>query len=203
MKERSTELGELVAALSAAQGEFQSVGKSATNPFFKSSYAPLPEVVKAASPILTKHGLAVAQFLGHDERGDTLTTWLMHKSGQFISDTMQLRPVKDDPQAQGSATTYGRRYAYMAALGLVADDDDDGNAGSRGQNGQARKPQPLSAENRAKVLKAFEDAGITKGIELYYSAAGLDRPENMTAAHAVKLRELLDKELSEREKATA
>ena len=141
----STELAELAAARSAAQGQFEAVAKDATNPFFKSKYADLPAVVKAASPILKEHGLAVAQFLGHDEYGDTLTTVLLHKSGQFIGDTMQLRPVKDDPQAQGSATSYGRRYAYMAALGLVADEDDDGNAASAGQRQQrkpAAKPKP-------------------------------------------------------------
>lgn len=146
----SPELGELAAALATAQGEFESVSKDSANPFFKSKYASLPNVVKAASPILTAHGLSVSQLLGHDEQGDTLTTVLMHKSGQFIADTMHLRPVKDDPQAQGSATTYGRRYSYMAALGLVADEDDDGNAGSAG----SRAPRP---SKRSKPSRAVEE----------------------------------------------
>lgn len=138
---RSDEIGVLAAALCAAQAEFTAIPKGSNNPFFKSKYAELPDVVKAASPILTKHDLAVTQLLGHDESGDTLTTVVMHKSGQFIADTMHLRPVKDDPQAQGSATTYGRRYSYMAALGLVADEDDDGNAAS-GADRQKRSKAP-------------------------------------------------------------
>jgi len=128
--QHSTELGDLATALSAAQGEFEAVSKDSTNPFFKSRYSSLPTVVKSATPILVKHGLSISQFPGHDDHGHTLTTWLLHKSGQFIQDTMRLKPVKDDPQGQGSALTYGRRYSYMAALGLVADEDDDGNAGS-------------------------------------------------------------------------
>lgn len=136
----SNQINELAAALCAAQGEFEAVAKDATNPFFKSKYADLPAIVKSAAPILVKHGLAVTQLLGHDGSGDTLTTVLLHSSGQFISDTMQLRPVKDDPQAQGSATSYGRRYSYMAVLGLVADEDDDGNAASVGSRKPARKP---------------------------------------------------------------
>jgi hypothetical protein len=46
---------------------------------------------------------------------------------------MRLYLVKDDPQGQGSAVTYARRYSYMSVLGLVADVDDDGNAASREQ----------------------------------------------------------------------
>lgn len=133
----------LANALSAAQGQFQAVSKDAANPFFKSRYASLPAVVEAASPILAANGLSVSQLLGHGVHGDTLTTVLLHKSGQYLADTMHLRPVKNDPQAQGSATTYGRRYAYMAVLGLVADEDDDGNAGSAGQARPAKaKPTP-------------------------------------------------------------
>lgn len=41
-----------------------------------------------------------------------------------------MKPVKDDPQAVGSAITYMRRYALGAVLGLNIDNDDDGNAAS-------------------------------------------------------------------------
>jgi hypothetical protein len=116
---QSPELGDLLAALSAFQGKIEAVQKDSDNPFFKSRFAGLPAVVKAATPHLLANGLCVSQHLGHDEHGDTLTTIVGHKSGQYLGDTMHLRPVKDDPQAQGSATTYGRRYAYMAALALL------------------------------------------------------------------------------------
>jgi hypothetical protein len=132
MTKHSPELNELAGALAAAQAEFVAIPKTDNNPFFKSKYAGLPQVVSVASPILTKHGLSVSQHLGHDDGGDTLATWLLHKSGQFICDTMRLHsaPAKglSAVQGQGSATTYSRRYAYMAVLGLVADDDDDGQS---------------------------------------------------------------------------
>jgi hypothetical protein len=54
----------------------------------------------------------------------------MHESGEFISSTLTLKPVKDDPQGRGSAITYARRYAYASILGLVSDADDDGNRAS-------------------------------------------------------------------------
>lgn len=136
----STDIAELAKALSAAQGEFGAVPKTAENPFFRAAYAPLPAVVKEATPILSKHGLSVSQLLGYDgiNNVDTLTTRLMHGSGQWIESTMRLYLVKADSQSLGSAVTYSRRYSYMAILGLVADVDDDGNAASsRGKPAQA------------------------------------------------------------------
>lgn len=125
---KSDEINELAAALVNAQGEFRAIPKTDTNPFFKSKYAGLASVVETASPVLEKNGLAVSQFISYEAGGaDTLTTWLIHKSGQYLCDTMKLKLGKEDAQGQGSAVTYARRYAYMAVLGLVADEDDDGN----------------------------------------------------------------------------
>ena len=139
--EKSTEINELVSALVSAQAEFSAVPKGSVNPFFNSRYAGLPEVVSHTTPVLTKHGLSVMQFVTYIEGyGDALTTYVAHTSGQFIADTMPLHLPKNDPQGQGSAITYARRYAYMAALGIVADDDDDGNAAAKGSYQQAPKP---------------------------------------------------------------
>jgi len=124
------QLTELAPALAKAQADFSAVPKGSVNPFFKSKYAALPDVVQHAGPVLAKHGLAISQFITYGDT-DELTTILLHTSGQYIVGTMRLHLVKDDPQAQGSAVTYARRYAYMSALGLVADDDDDGNSASK------------------------------------------------------------------------
>lgn len=141
----SDEIGELAKALVAAQAEFPNIrkteegkitGTSKTGSSYDYSYkyADMASVVETVQPILAKHKLAVSQFISHrfhDGKSiDTLTTYLLHESGQYMSDVMQLHLTKDDAQGQGSAITYGRRYSYMAALGLVADDDDDGNKAS-------------------------------------------------------------------------
>lgn len=183
----SGELGELAAALSTAQGEFEAVAKTAANPFFKSSYAPLPEVVEAATPILVENGLSVAQLPGHDDKGHTLTTVLLHKSGQFLASTMRLKPVKDDPQGLGSAITYGRRYAYMAAIGLVADEDDDGNAGS-GRTQQQAKPKPKSSRAPKSEAKKPPAAKADKGAGNPDEA---DLKATVTPSHVGVLRKLM------------
>ena len=129
---RSETIGELAKALAAAQGEFAPVEKKADNPFFRSKYADLPTVVMAASPILSKHGLSVSQWpeISLEQGADLLTTILMHTSGEWIEASMPLFLAKQDPQGQGSAITYARRYAYSAVVGIVTDVDDDGNAAS-------------------------------------------------------------------------
>ena len=142
---KSQEINELALALVKAQAEFSAVTKDSVNPFFNSAYAALPDVVKTATPVLAKNGLAVSQFISQDENGnDALITYLIHQSGQYICHTARLMLVKDDPQAQGSAVTYLRRYSYMSVLGLVADVDDDGNAASQPVQ-QTYKPKPQSA----------------------------------------------------------
>ena len=97
----SPEINELAAALAAAQAEFSAVPKGSANPFFKSKYAALPDVVAHAAPVLARHGLAVTQSIsfvvgmaqGHAPF-DTLTTTLLHKSGQYIENEMLLHLPK-------------------------------------------------------------------------------------------------------------
>lgn len=152
----SEKLDQLAAALAAFQSEVPAIAKTANNPFFKSRYADLADVKAAADPIATKNGLAVTQFPGRDrERGeDTLTTWLLHKSGQFIRETMSLHLSKgpSEAQAHGSALTYARRYCYMSVLGLVADEDDDANK-TRAQPQQQQRPAQAKQQQRQAPAK--------------------------------------------------
>lgn len=198
MIDRSEEINELAAALVAAQGEFSAVPKSSENPFYKSKYAALPDVVGAASPILKEHGLAVSQFPGADEHGDTLTTWLIHSSGQFIRESMRLHLSKDDAQSQGSATTYARRYAYMGVLGLVADEDDDGNRATqskqRDRNGADKLPPRrsalLTAEQRQRVLTGINASSLK--LDTALMMVGVESPDALTVDHARQLAKILE-----------
>ena len=162
----SEEINELAAALVLAQAEFGAVPKGSTNPFFKSKYAALPEVVQHASPVLSKHGLAISQHICTNDNGDDLLlTYLLHRSGQFIAYSMKLHLVKDDPQAQGSAVTYARRYSYMSVLGLVADEDDDGNRATQAHARVIKKPTELTPGQdklKAALGKKFKEASDRK-----------------------------------------
>ena len=95
-------------------------------------YADLADIRSVTAPVLKENGLVVTQMTGYDDGRPTLTTMVLHASGQWIADTMLLPvPTNGTAQALGSAITYSRRYAYSAALGLVTEDDDDGAAASQ------------------------------------------------------------------------
>lgn len=166
---KSAEIDQITAALVAIQAEVGTIPKDASNPFFKSKYADLPAVIEKAGPIVTKHGVAVTQWMdclgksqdGTDRRDDTLTTLVSHVSGQWIEATTVLHLVKDDPQAHGSAVTYARRYGYMAALGLVADVDDDGNQASF-QQSQVQKPQNAQRPQAPKTTRKPPPPPVTE-----------------------------------------
>lgn len=138
--EKSESIKNLALALCAFQGTVEKIVKSATNPFFKSKYANLADILDVIREPLQTNDLSFVQF---PEGENALTTMLMHSSGEWIQATYIMKPTKNDPQGQGSAITYQRRYALGAILGLNIDDDDDGN--------QASKP-PIQTKDESKEL---------------------------------------------------
>lgn len=127
--EKSQSLKNLATALSLFHVKVDTIGKDSTNPFFKSKYASLSNILKSVKEPLIESGLVFSQF-PNGESG--LTTILIHtESGEFIQADYTMNPSKNDPQGKGSAITYQRRYALSAILGLDIDDDDDGNAASQ------------------------------------------------------------------------
>jgi hypothetical protein len=143
---KSESIKDLAAALSKAQGAFDHAKKDQDNPFFKSRYADLASCIDAAKKSLADNGLSVCQVCETTESGDiVLETILMHSSGEWISGTYPIRPIKGDPQAYGSAITYARRYCFSAITG-IASDDDDGNGASQSAPYKAQNKKPEAAE---------------------------------------------------------
>ncbi|WP_416398082.1 ERF family protein [Allohahella sp. A8] len=124
---KSESLKELASALAKAQAEIGNAAKNSKNPHFKSSYADLAEILNTTRPVLSKHGLSVVQMPGYGEQLVTLTTLLMHSSGEYIESECCTPIAKHDAQQVGSALTYLRRYSLAAVCG-IAQEDDDGNA---------------------------------------------------------------------------
>jgi hypothetical protein len=153
-------LQELAAALAAAQREMNNPRLDSVNPHFKSRFASLAGVRDCVREPLARHGLSYVQLLGSSADMVTCETVLMHKSGQWISGTFGVAPTKRDPQGMGSAATYARRYSLMAIVGVVGDDDDDGNASSAPAS---RPAQADDAESRL-ILDSLREAALD-GIE--------------------------------------
>lgn len=134
-----------------AQKKIKPVKKDATNPYYKSRYATLSAVVDNVKEILNEAGFAILQPV----MGDKVKTRLLFTDGTTIEDegTPIVCKVDNDPQAQGSAITYARRYGLMSLLGLPADDDDAETATGRGE--VSTRPQP---KVEAKEIKSNEPA---------------------------------------------
>ena len=121
----SDTLTALAPALVKAIAEIKGAPKDRKNPHFKNDYATLESVIEASREILASHGLCSLQALGAIEGGALhVTTRIQHESGEFMESLFQMPVGKLDPQSTGSASTYARRYALMAALNMAPIDDD-------------------------------------------------------------------------------
>lgn len=155
----------LAKAMAAAQKKLKNAPLNKTNPHFKSKYADLAGIRDATAPILAEHGLSISQFTTVDGETLVLCTRLLHESGQWMQGEYPLPMVLDKPQSMGSALTYARRYAWSAACGIAAEDDDDGNAAQNsGAKATAKQQEPkpdahpddLGATDYKAALRGFE-----------------------------------------------
>lgn len=159
------EIDQLVSALVKASGKFTPFDLDGYNPHFRSRFGTLKAMKFATDTALREHGLRVLQFPSAIEGQPALTTILAHESGQMMQSTALLSLTKQDPQAQGSALSYLRRYSYAAVLGLVAEVEDDGNAASEPEkvyNSGAVQPigKVDNFEGRAALREACKGAGM-------------------------------------------
>lgn len=136
--------------LLAAQRAMPAIQKSAINPHFKNKYVPLEELIQVIVPVLNEHNFILTQFPTTLDGQPALETQLRHVSGEVIPSTMLLLCAKDDPQGQGSAITYARRYSLMSLLGLAADLDDDGDKARVGMERQGNGHAPAAQRTVAK-----------------------------------------------------
>lgn len=161
---KSETIIELSKAFAKMQMELEQPLKNANNPFFKSKYVPLENVVDSITKASSKHGLSFTQFPSSDENGNvTVGTMVMHESGEWIEyDPICLKPVKNDPQAVGSAITYAKRYALSAIFGITSDNDDDGNEATQlGKATSKAVPKHVPTTNNKipkEVVNAYGDA---------------------------------------------
>ena len=128
MGNQTESINELAAALAKAQGQMEAARFNKTNTHFRQKYADFTSVREASRKPLADNGLAVMQYCEQVEGKYVLVTLLAHTSGQWIKSYFPLTPKDMSCQSIGSAMTYAKRYGLSAMLGIVADDDDDGEA---------------------------------------------------------------------------
>jgi hypothetical protein len=128
---QSAELKDLATALAKAQAQIKPASKDAVNPHFKSKYADLAAIWEVIREPLAANGLSVVQMPRAEGTKVTVTTLLLHSSGQWLKSDLTMVAGQNTPQGLGSCITYARRYALGAIVGVAAEIDDDGNAASK------------------------------------------------------------------------
>lgn len=146
-------------ALVAVQKEMKDVVKNSKNPFLDSNYADLPAVLQVARPLLSKNGIALIQFAENPDGKPTVTTRLLHETGEFIETELSL-PMPSGAaektnavQKFGSVVTYLRRYAVMALCGMGAEDEDGADLDSPAPTLTAGKGKTKTEPPREMIIQ--------------------------------------------------
>ncbi len=179
MKQNTSNIAD---ALSKFQDEGIAAVKEGNNPYFKSTYATLEDVIAAANHG-AKHGLAFTQCI-HTEKDIVesnvvhtmyVITKVMHTSGEEITSKYIIIPKKnamDDSQALGSAITYAKRYSLQAIYGLPSE-DDDGNANTHNpkiikkNNDKVKEFEKMMLDGVDKITKRKDLSAAEKAHEIY------------------------------------
>lgn len=109
--------------------------KDKDNPFFKSKYVPLKDVLAESKKVCLSNNFIFIQTPVVVEGQPRLRTILQHISGEKVESEMPL-VTKDsnDPQKLGGALTYMRRYSLTSILGIMEQDDDGNEASNKETN---------------------------------------------------------------------
>jgi len=213
--ETSEQINEIAEALAKAQGKIGHAHKDSNNPFFKSKYADLSSVIDASRQALVENGISVIQSPEVGGEAVSVTTRIMHSSGQWIESTISAQPKDATPQGIGSAVTYLRRYGYSSMIGIAAS-DDDGQAASvdrvqrqplrvAPESSPPESPPELSEKTMRKLhavgSKFYEKRWNDKRKELvkHYTKGRYNSAHNLTENQAFDIIDKLSVKLEERE----
>ncbi len=169
----SEQLGDLFAALSAAQGEMKPALKDRVGQVGqgKVRYADLASIWDACRAPLAKHELCVIQLVTADANLVTVRTILGHASGQWIAGSLTVVADDDSLKGVGSARTYACRYALASVVGVVTEDDPAVAVEAAAVAAQRSEREKKVAEIKKK--KGAPAASITISAEVAVPANGI------------------------------
>jgi len=150
----SEKIVEIIPALILARKAVKPAVKREDSHYGK--YADLAEIIGCSLEALLDNNLYLSQPTIRIDEIDFVKTQITHISGQFIcSYTKIINGRPNDPQAQGSAITYARRYGYEALLNIQRADDD-----GKGAMPEEGPTSTQSAQNS--TAKAVNGSGVNK-----------------------------------------
>lgn len=173
---KSESIVNIAAALVKIQTKLPKVKFDSVNPFIGNSYASLGAVMDASVPVMAELGLAIVQFptstvsaVGKEQIG--VRTILIHESGEFLEDVIyvpfETKKGLSGNQVAGVTITYLRRYGRASILGLITEEDTDGddnpasvgNAKANAAVSEVMKKRQWSSEQTQAIAVMALDAG--------------------------------------------
>lgn len=153
----SEHVDKVLPALFALKKKLKPMTKDSKNPFFKSNYLELPDLLDNLEPLVEECGLVISQANCHRHGDEYVISRLTHaESGQFVEAEYKIG-FDNDPQKNGARSTYGRRFSLKGLVGL-SERDDDGNfaSGKTSQSKPAQSPaQSAPAKPASKPAAGF------------------------------------------------
>ena len=175
----------LAEALVKLRSELTNPPRNDKNPFFSSKYCKLESAISHIQTPLANSDLTFIQNIVQEDRTVMAQTILIHVSGEERTiNGPKVLLEKPGAQAVGGAATYAKRYSLFSALGVEADEDDDGNTA-----------EIANAEQEQKQKKEAAASGdlppVPDGLSIADAAQA--PPPNMTTAKQVTVNALVDR----------
>jgi len=146
-----------------------SLSKQSENPFFKSSYLDLNDLLNEVEPLLWDSGLILLQPIRENKVCSIIVD--AESGNPVLESEIELPDIKD-PQKLGSCITYFRRYTLKSLL-AISEVDDDANLAS--------KPEPKKKPSLVVESDEFK-SGLSKGssieaMEKYFTITAKTKKE--------------------------
>lgn len=142
----------LLQSLSKVKANLGKMSKDSVNPFFKSKYFDVNQLLEHVEPLLQENGLLLLQPI---QDGKVKSIIYLIETGENIFSEIEIKDL-GNPQNVGSAITYYRRYTLQSLLGLQAE-DDDANKASNPEN--KNNASPSQKKEPSDWLNLFDKQG--------------------------------------------
>ena len=165
---------EIYKKLAAVKKEIGTISKDSKNPFFKSKYFDINQLLAHVEPLLEKNGLILLQPIENKNVSSMIS--LVSNPDETIVSSIPLPDIQD-PQKLGSAITYYRRYTLASLLALQAEDDDANNAAKPVDD---RPWLNTGSDQWKEAVKYLSGEGTIEKIEAKYKLSKENREKLIT-----------------------
>ena len=197
MMKTSEKTGEIIKAMSVLQSRLTTLSKDTKAYNYK--YCTLASIWESFRPHLEELGLFIFQDVVTVQEGVQVATRICHTSDQWIETDYILIPMgKRDAHSTGSAATYGRRYSLTAALGIVADDDDDGNKAMEGSKNNVAPVERIGKEMAQTIRSLIPEDQMDETLQTIYRAFNINKLEDVPKLQFNRVCDGLQKKFKEK-----